>query len=354
MNPMWLPQLWAVFRLEISKSFFSRRGLWIYLLAAAPVLIFVGHGIVAKREASRRSDIGGDAVTREQLHSIKRGMLKDQVLQRLPHPLHERVFETRGGKREFLQYSSKEEDLTVRMLDGKVVGLQFRGECNLERDQIIFGSVYQIFFLRLAVFFGCVFVFLNLFRGELLDKSLHYYFLAPVRREIVVLGKYLAGLVATSAIFSVSAALQIVVLYMHFPKAMLDEYLTTGNGWQHAFAYIGVAALACVGYGSMFLLAGMLLRNPLIPAVTILLWESINSILPLMLRKISVIYYLKSMCPVEILSKDDVTPVLALLAVNVEPATPLVAIGGLIAVSLGFVVVAAYYSRKMEINYASD
>ena len=106
MNPMWLPQLWAVFRLEISKSFFSRRGLWIYLLAAAPVLIFVGHGIVAKREASRRSDIGADVVTREQLHSIKRGMLKDQVLQRLPHPLHERVFETRGGKREFLSYSS--------------------------------------------------------------------------------------------------------------------------------------------------------------------------------------------------------------------------------------------------------
>jgi ABC-type transport system involved in multi-copper enzyme maturation permease subunit len=354
MMSMWLRQLWAVFRLEVGKSFFSRRGLWIYVLALMPVLIFLGHAYVVKRDASRRSGVASEGVTHEKLHSIRRGMLKEQVLERLPNPYNQRSFETRGGLREFMQYSSKDEDLTVRLLDGKVVSIQFRGECNLERDQIIFATVYQLFFLRLAVFFGCVFVFLNLFRGEVLDKSLHYYFLAPVRREIVVLGKYLAGLVATSVIFAVSAALQMTVLFLHFPKAILDEYLNTGHGWEHAFAYIGVAALACVGYGSVFLLAGMMMRNPLIPAVSILMWESINSILPAVLRKISVIYYLKSMCPVEILSKQDVPPVLALLAVNVEPATPLVAIGGLCAVALGFVAIAAYYSRRMEINYASE
>ena len=354
MNAMWVNQLWAVFRLEIKKSFFSRRGIWIYLLALMPVLIFIGHAYVAKKDAARRSGIASEGVTREKLHSIKRGMRKDQVLERLPNPYNQRTFETRAGVREFLQYAGKEQDLTVRLLDGKVIGLQFWGQCSLEKDQIIFGTVYQIFFLRLAVFFGCVFVFLNLFRGEMLDKSLHYYFLAPVRREIVVFGKYLAGLVATCVIFSASAALQIGVLYMHFSKATLDEYLATGHGWQHAFAYIGVAALACVGYGSVFLLAGMIMRNPLIPAVSILLWESINSILPAVLRKISVIFYLKSMCPVEILSNQDVSPVLAMLAVNVEPATPLVAIGGLFAVALAIVAIAAYYSRRMEINYASE
>ena len=354
MTSIWVRQLWAVFRLEIKKSFFSKRGIWIYLLALVPVLIFIGHAYVVKRDASRRSGVASEGVTREKLHSIKRGMLKEQVLERLPNPHTRRSFETRTGLREFLIYSSKEEDLTVRLLDGKVINLQFRGECSLERDQIIFGTVYQIFFLRLAVFFGCVFVFLNLFRGEVLDKSLHYYFLAPVRREIVVLGKYLAGLVATSVIFAVSAALQVTVWYWHLPKALLDEYLANGHGWQHAFSYTGVAALACVGYGSVFLLAGMILRNPLIPAVSILMWESINSILPAVLRKISVIFYLKSMCPVEILSNQDVPPVLALLAVNVEPAAPLIAIGGLTAVALAIVVIAAYYSRRMEINYASD
>ena len=44
-----------------------------------------------------------------------------------------------------------------------------------------------------VIFFGCLGIFMNLFRGEVLDRSLHYYFLAPVRREVLVIGKYLAG-----------------------------------------------------------------------------------------------------------------------------------------------------------------
>jgi len=38
-------------------------------------------------------------------------------------------------------------------------------------------------------------IFSNLFRGEMLEKTLHYYFLTPMRREMLVAGKYLAGLV---------------------------------------------------------------------------------------------------------------------------------------------------------------
>ena len=43
---------------------------------------------------------------------------------------------------------------------------------------------------------------MNLFRGEVVDRSLHYYFLAPVRREVLVVGKYLSGLIATIALFT--------------------------------------------------------------------------------------------------------------------------------------------------------
>ena len=48
----------------------------------------------------------------------------------------------------------------------------------------------------------------------------------------------------------------------------------------HMFWYSASAALACVGYGSIFLAAGLLLRNPIIPAVVILFWENINNFLP--------------------------------------------------------------------------
>ena len=37
-----LAQIAAVFRLEVRKSFFARRSLWVYLLALAPLLLFFG------------------------------------------------------------------------------------------------------------------------------------------------------------------------------------------------------------------------------------------------------------------------------------------------------------------------
>ena len=58
--------------------------------------------------------------------------------------------------------------------------------------------------------------------------------------------------------------------------------------------------LACVGYGAFFLVAGMLFRNPILPAAAILIWEAINPFLPGVLKQFSVIYYLKSLCPVDI------------------------------------------------------
>ena len=135
---LWRAQLLAILRLEMKKTFITRRGLWIYFLAFAPVLLFAFHSFVELRHG-------------------------------------------RAG--------------------------------NLGEDTHIFAAVFQFFFLRLAVFFGCVGIFINLFRGEVVEKSLHYYFLAPLRREILVVGKFLSGLLAATVIFGASALLQFVALY---------------------------------------------------------------------------------------------------------------------------------------------
>ena len=61
-------------------------------------------------------------------------------------------------------------------------------------DNVIFAGAFLFFFLRGSIFFGCMGIFSNLFRGEMLGKTLHYYLLAPIRREVLVAGKYVAGL----------------------------------------------------------------------------------------------------------------------------------------------------------------
>src|SRR5438045_1357070 len=55
---------------------------------------------------------------------------------------------------------------------------------------IAFAQIFGSYELRLLIFFSCALMFSQLFRGEVLEKTLHYYFTAPIRRDIVVLGKY--------------------------------------------------------------------------------------------------------------------------------------------------------------------
>jgi ABC-type transport system involved in multi-copper enzyme maturation permease subunit len=346
----WWPQIVAVIRLEMRKTFFARRGLWVYLLALAPVLIWAVHAIDVSR--SRESQTSRQ-VSKAALDSIEIGMTVDQVLDKLGEPDSRGTFRGRRQETEVINYSDGDARYTFTFRDGELHGTSRRELCSLPQDSLIFATAFQFFFLRLAIFFGCVGVFMNLFRGEMIDKSLHFYLLAPMRREVLLAGKFLAGLIATVVIFTSSTALQLLIFTMHFEPGVRAEYLN-GPGWGQIAAYLGVTALACLGYGSVFLAAGLLFRNPIVPAAAVLLWENINLFLPAALKKISVIYYLQSLCPVLAPPSRDLSPVLALLISNAEPAPAALAIAGLLLVTLVVLAIAARKVRRLEINYGTD
>jgi ABC-type transport system involved in multi-copper enzyme maturation permease subunit len=220
----------------------------------------------------------------------------------------------------------------------------------------VFAAVFQLFYLRLAIFFGCVGIFMNLFRGEVLDKSLHYYFLAPVRRAVLLAGKFAFGLLAAGVIFGTSVLLQFAAEYWHFDASARQEYFFHGHGLHHLVAYLGVTLLACLGYGGVFLAAGVMFRNPLLPTAAVLVWEAINAILPAALQRISVIFYLKSLCPVLIpgdISLGHGNP-LGFIAMNPSPASTLAAVVGPLALSAAALAFSARKLREMEIDYSAD
>lgn len=251
-------------------------------------------------------------------------------------------------------YSDGTNTLQVGLADGKVVSINVRQGYNLPEDAVIFAGVFQFFYLRLAIFFGCLGIFMNLFRGEILDKSLHFYFLAPVRRDVLMVGKFLAGLLATCIIFVTSELVQLAVFTGQFSPNVRDLYLYQNHGLAHGAAYLGVTALACLGYGAFFLAAGMLFKNPILPAAAILVWETANPFLPALLKKFSVIYYLKSLCPVDIPSPPGMPAPLSLLVSNPDPVSMPVAILGIVAVSLLVLYVSGFQVRRMEINYTGE
>ncbi|HYI94830.1 MAG TPA: ABC transporter permease [Bryobacteraceae bacterium] len=220
----------------------------------------------------------------------------------------------------------------------------------LEKDTEVMAGIFQMFFLRPAVYFGCVGIFTYLFRGEVVERTLHYYFLAPVKREVLVAGKYLAGLITASFFFCGSIALTFMGMYAHFPAHELRAFLIDGPGIGQFFAYIGITALACMAYGALFVWLGIRYKNPIIPAVSLLFWESANILLPTWLKKFSILYYLRSLTPVE----PGYSGAAALFGGVADPVSAPVAVLSLVVISAALIFLAAKDLRTSEISYSSD
>jgi outer membrane protein assembly factor BamE (lipoprotein component of BamABCDE complex) len=366
MRRQWWQQIKAVIRLEIRKTFLARRGLWIYIVALLPVLIFIGYGITTSSQLGRSTRIarqGEKTLNYQDLLAVKSGMTKQEVLKALGKPpvafhWNEHRDVEHGTpvevSHENYQYSDGQNELYLSLASDKVESVHIHEGYNLGDDSVLFAGVFQFFFLRLAIFFGCLGIFMNLFRGEVLDRSLHFYFLAPMRREVLTAGKFLAGLLATCVIFGTSELLQSVIFWWHFPPAVRDLYLYHNHGLEYAAVYLGITLLACIGYGSFFLICGMLFRNPILPTAGILIWEAANPFLPALLKQFSVIYYLKALCPVDIPVPPDTPGVLALLISNSDPVSPPVAVLGLLIVAIVALYVSSRQVRRMEINYTTE
>ena len=356
---LWSTRILAIIRLEMKKTFFARRGLWVYLLAFAPLVLFVTHSIAAGHRRDQLERIARDhPIASAAFNDIREGMTRDEVTQKLGRPYNQwsrRLRDEHNEQRErsHCRYTDGKIELFLSFEDGKLTGVHRSEMDTLPQVSLIFAGVFQSYYLRLAVFFGCVGVFVNLFRGEMLDKSLHFYLLTPTRREVLLAGKYAAGLLAAVVIFTSSTALQWLALLWQFDHTAVAGFLAS-TGWSQFSSYLAVTALACVGYGSVFLAIGLLFRNPIIPTAVVLLWEGVNPFLPAALKKISMIYYLQSLCPVTALPGRDVPGFVHLLISPVQPATRSMAVLSIVILTCVVLVAAARLSRRMEINYSTE
>ena len=163
----------------MKKTFFSKRGWWIYCLAAGPVVITVLHWLLEP-------------------------------------------------------------------------GRTAAATINLGDDSIIFAGMFQFFYLRATIFFGCMGIFSNLFRGEMLEKTLHYYYLTPMRRELLVIGKYLAGLSVALVLFVGSTAAAFLTIGRHFGPAWTRLPVSRSRAEPARLVYAGGGAGAASGTARCF------------------------------------------------------------------------------------------------------
>jgi ABC-type transport system involved in multi-copper enzyme maturation permease subunit len=219
----------------------------------------------------------------------------------------------------------------------------------IHTDTEVLAGIFQFFYLRFGIFFGCLGIFTWLFRGEVIEKSLHYYFLAPVKREVLLVGKFFGGLITSVTIFGLGVFVSFAIMYGHFGQAG-QYYVFNGPGMRQLISYLGITVLACIGYGSVFLALSLLMKNPVIPAVLVLGWETFSPVLPSLVQRFSVTYYLKQLCPVSIPAQG----LMALFTVVSEPVSTVAAILGPIILAALVLLLACKFVHRLEISYVAE
>jgi ABC-type transport system involved in multi-copper enzyme maturation permease subunit len=219
----------------------------------------------------------------------------------------------------------------------------------MSEDTNVLAGIIQLYYLRLAIFFGCLGIFSRLIRGEMIERSLHFYLLSPVRREILLLAKFVAGSISALLLFGVAILANFALMYSAYGAAGRD-FVFNGPGLGQLEAYLAIVLLACLGYGSVFLLLSMTFKNPTPAALLVMGWEAINPVMPSLLQKISVASYLRHLMPVSV----PVEGIFAILTVETEPVSGWVAALGLLLLILVVLVYSCFRMRSLEIRYTTE
>ena len=152
MTSGWLSQILAVVRLEIRKTFFAKRGLWIYLLAAMPLALFVAHSISVSYRAQSRAHLASrneKPLTSQSLASVSPGMTRAEVIELLGKPPQsyswdEEKQQEHGSSHlvvhESFTYSDGLNVLHIRLEDGKVTGTTLGQNETMGEDTIVFAG----------------------------------------------------------------------------------------------------------------------------------------------------------------------------------------------------------------------
>ncbi len=220
------------------------------------------------------------------------------------------------------------------------------GDGNIELARRAYAFIYSSLILGAVVFLGSAIMFTALFRGELLDRSIHYYLLAPVRRVILVTGKYLAALISSAVLFSSVTIVCYLLIYPPYGATRFVLDVSSGIALTQLSTYLGITLLGCIGYGAVFMTTGLLFRNPLLPVGFIMGWEVLHFVLPPALKLFSVIHYLKGLLPMP----QDEGP----LAIIVSPPGVGVSILGILGLSVVALATTLVLVKRMEIRYTEE
>jgi hypothetical protein len=164
-----------------------------------------------------------------------------------------------------------------------------------------------------------------------------------------VVGKFLAGAIISIALFETAVLACFFLMYSRFGAAG-HAYIFGGPGLGQLGAYLLVTPLACLGFGAVFLALSLLFKNPIVPGIVLVGWETIAPIFPSWAQRLSVTFYLKPLCPVSV----PIQGPMAIFTVVAEPVSPFIAVFGLLCLTIAVLVLSCFLIYRLEITYTAE
>jgi ABC-2 type transport system permease protein len=174
----------------------------------------------------------------------------------------------------------------------------------------------------LGVFYGTA-----LIADEVDDKTITYLFTRPIRRGVVLLGKYFAYLVCTALVVLPA----VVVVYF-----LVVPFREVPGTFASLAIDVGILALGLATYGAVFAVVGAVLPRPAIVGLVFAFgWEQAALLMPGYLSRLTIAYYLQALVPHAIPPQEGVSALLQVLIGKVpSPATCIAALAVTTAVAL--------------------
>jgi ABC-type transport system involved in multi-copper enzyme maturation permease subunit len=154
----------------------------------------------------------------------------------------------------------------------------------------MFGLIIWVFYLRFTVPVLGVFYGTALIADEVDDKTVTYLFTRPIPRGAVLVGKYLAYLVATSFVVLPSVSL-VYLLIVPVAGSLGGSFLDFAKD-------LVLLAAGLAVYGAVFAFIGAWFRRPLLVGLVFIFgWEPAVMAFPGYLKRFTVAYYVQGLVP---------------------------------------------------------
>ena len=164
-------------------------------------------------------------------------------LRQLNAVFHNELKKTLMSKRAFIACALALIPLVMMLIMALSADEWGKSNISLDKARRIYGFIFSGLTLGAVVFLGSAAIFTALFRGEILGCSMHYYLLSPVRRELIVLGKYLAGLVTAWILFGGATLISYLMIYISFGSEQLGADISGDVFLPQLFSYLGISLL---------------------------------------------------------------------------------------------------------------